>query len=84
MTEPTGEQRERVNPDEMPLFMGPTLGDLQDIVEDAMSRVLYLDGLDQLPTITMTLRSITNNLADIANNLADLVDYIKDNERAPL
>lgn len=60
---------EQVSPRSFPFFAGPTMGELQDLLEASLSNIIWEEGLDQLPSISKSLASIATSLEKIASAL---------------
>lgn len=50
------------HPRNMPIMASLTVGELGDLMAHVLSEILYDDGLDQLPKITLALESIAESL----------------------
>lgn len=49
---------------DFPLVAAPTMREVQQLLEEALSNILYEDGLDRLPQLALSLMEINHTLKD--------------------
>lgn len=57
------------DPKSFPIFASVTVGEVQMMLEETLSNVLWDEGLEHLPSISASLASIAESLAVIARTL---------------
>lgn len=57
------------DPKQLPVFIGPSVGEVQNMLEEALADVLWADGLEHLASIKEDLHNIAGSLDQIASTL---------------